>query len=140
MWTRSCLSISCFLSLLCPLSFLQKVWTGRRALKILKKRFYLSLLESVDMWTRSCLSISCFLSFLYPLKYLQKVWTGGQALNILEKKSTSCISLFKNVDMWTRSCFSISCFLSFLVSFKIMSKSVDKWTSNENFENLTACM
>jgi hypothetical protein len=44
------------------------------------------------------------------------------------------------VDMWTRSCFSISCFLSFLVSFKIMSKSVDKWTSNENFENLTACM
>ena len=36
LWTRSCLSISFFLSTLYPLVFIQKVWTGGQALKILE--------------------------------------------------------------------------------------------------------
>ena len=37
MWTRSCLSISTFLSFLYPLKYLQKVWTHGQALNFLKK-------------------------------------------------------------------------------------------------------
>ena len=131
MWTKSCLSISCFLSFLYLLNFLQKVWTGGQAmiiLKILMATICISLFKSVDMWTKSCLSISCFLSFLYLLNFLQKVWTGGQAL---KKNSTQCISLLesiKSVDMWTRSSLSISYFLSFLYPLKYLKKV---WTGGQ---------
>jgi hypothetical protein len=38
------------------------------------------------------------------------------------------------VDMWTRSCLSIPFFSFFLVPLKLLTKSVDRWTSNENSE------
>ena len=36
-WTRSCISILCFLSFLYPPNHFQKVWTGGQVLKVLKK-------------------------------------------------------------------------------------------------------
>ena len=36
-WTRSCISILCFLSFLYPPNYFQKVWTGGQVLKVLKK-------------------------------------------------------------------------------------------------------
>ena len=41
MWTKSCLSISCFLSLLYSLDFLQKVWTGGQALKKINPMYFI---------------------------------------------------------------------------------------------------
>jgi len=40
MWTRSCLSILCFLSFLYPPNYFQKVWTGGQVLKVLKKTIF----------------------------------------------------------------------------------------------------
>ena len=70
LWTRSCFSISCFLSLLYPFIFWQKVWTGGQALKILKilmTTFFLVpfkiFAKNVDGWTRRCFYILCFFLF-----------------------------------------------------------------------------
>ena len=71
---------------------------------------------------------------MYPSQIWQKVWTGGHVINIMKKKfQFPFILLLKSVDMWTRSCLSISCLLSTLYPSKFCQKSVDRWTSNENF-------
>ena len=132
-WTRSCLSISCFLSFLYPFIFCKKCGQVGKVWKLrMKKKSipYILLLESVDMWTRSCLSISFFLSFLYLLKYLQIVWTGGQeavflfqvfflscTLSILCKKcgQVDKVWKFRKKKMWTCKQESFFLYYFFLV-------------------------
>ena len=61
------------------------------------------------------------------------MWTGGQAMNIFEKNnSTAYVLLFKCVDknVYFYFMFSLCC-----VPFTMLTKSVDRWTSNENSEN-----
>ena len=94
------------------------------------------LLESADLWTSSYLSILFLLSTLYPSKIWQK--KCGQVdkkWKFLKKiVLTSCIFLFASVDMWTKRCLSVTCFLSVMYSSQFWQKSVDRWTSNENYE------
>jgi hypothetical protein len=95
---------------------------------------YIFSFESANILARSCLSISCFPSVLQ--NFDKKVWRGGQVMKILKKiVSASCIVLFERVDMWTRRCLSIPYFSFCYVIFTILTKSVDRWTSNENSEN-----
>ena len=134
MWTRSCLCISCFLSFLYLLKYLQKVWTGGQALSFLRKKCQLHVFHFSKVWI--CGQEAVFLShvfflsfFLVPFNFfLQKVWTCGRALNILKKNSTPRMSLLESVDMWTRSCLSISCFLSLLYAAKYFQKV---WTGGQ---------
>ena len=130
MWIRSCLCVSCFLSLLYPLNFWEKAWTGGQVLNFLKKKinFMYFIFQKCGIWTRSCLSISCFLSFLYSFIFFQKLWTGWTSSEYSEKKSTPCMSLLQSVDMWTISCRSISCFLSFLYPLRYLQKV---WTCGQ---------
>ena len=87
------------------------------------------------MWTKKCLSISHFLLLCTLHNFDKKVWTGGPVMEILKKiVSTSWIFLFASVDMWTKRCLSFSCFLSVMYSSQFWQKSVDRWTSNENYE------
>ena len=159
MWTKSCHSISLLFLYLVPFCFLQKVWTGGQAMKILKflmAPVCISLFKSVDMWTKSCLPILFYFLYLVSLfSFWQRVWTGGQALKLLKIfTATICISLFKSVDLWTRICLCISFLFStlyplvfgkkcgqvdslwkfwkFLMATKCDSlfKSVDMWTRN----------
>ena len=133
MLARSCLSISCFLSVL--QNFDKKVWTGGQVMKILKKvvsASFIFLFESVDMSTRRCLSTSCFSLCYVPFTSLTKSvdrWTSNE--NSEKKILISFILLLESVHMWTRYCLSISFFLSTLYPSKFWQKSVDRWTSNE---------
>ena len=84
-WTRSCLSISYFLSFLYPLKYLEKVWTGGQELWVFWKKGMYFIIQKCGHVDKKLFFILCFLCFLYPLIFRQKVWIGGQALNILKK-------------------------------------------------------
>ena len=107
-------------------------------MKIQKKKVLASwifLFESVDSGQK--VPFYFIFSFCYfPFTILtQKVWTGGQVMEILKQiVSTSGIFLFESVDMPTRRCLSISYFLSSMHPSQFCQKSVDRWTSNENYE------
>ena len=75
-WTRSCLSISCFFSFLYPLKYLQKVWTGGRALYILKKKIIPHVFHYSKVWTCGQEAVSLFHVFFLSCtlqNVLQKV-------------------------------------------------------------------
>jgi hypothetical protein len=85
MWTRRCLSISCFLSVCTLHNFDEKVWTGGPVMKILKKSFNL-----LYFTTWQCRLVDKKVSFyfispfyLVHFKILTKVWTGGQVMKNL---------------------------------------------------------
>ena len=122
--------------LLCTLhNFDKKVWTGGPIMKIMKKKSisFILLLESANLWTSSCHSILFLLSTIQ--NFDQKMWTDEKKWKFLKKiVLTSCIFLFANVDMWTKRCLSTTCFLSVMYSSQFWQKSVDRWTSNENYE------
>ena len=120
MWTRACLSISCFLSFLYPPKNVAKNvdrWTSSKNSENLNGNHMYFIIQKCALWTRSCLSISFFLSTLYPLVFFAKSvdrWTSSE--NSEDLMAIVCVSLFKSVEMWTRSCFSIS-FSFYLVPF-----------------------
>ena len=110
-------------------------WTSNGNSEKIVSTSCIFLFASVDMWTRRSLSISCFLSVIYPSQFWQKSvdrWTSNE--NSEKKVSISFILLLESVHLWTSSCLSISFFLlSTLYPSKFWQKSVDRWTSNENF-------
>ena len=70
----------------------------------------------------------------YTLQNFDKnMWIGGQAMKIFEKNnSTVYVLLFKCVDKNVSLYFTFSlCY----VPFTMFTKSVERWTSNENSEN-----
>ena len=87
MWIRSCLCVSCFLSLLYPLNFWEKAWTGGQVLNFLKKKSTscISFFKSVEFGQEAVFPfhvffLSCTLSYFF--KNCGRV---GLALNILKK-------------------------------------------------------
>ena len=106
MWTRICLSISCYVSFIILTKSVDR-WTSNENSEKRKKHLNFSLFESVDLWTRSSLSISCYVSFIILTKNVDR-WTSNENS---EKKRFNLLLLFlKSVDMWSRSCFSLKFF------------------------------
>ena len=136
MWTKRCLSILCFLSVMYSSQFWQKSvdrWTNNENYEKKISISFILFLESANLWTSSCHSILFLLSTIQ--NFDQKMWTDEKKWKFLKKiVLTSCIFLFANVDMWTKRCLSTTCFLSVMYSSQFWQKSVDRWTSNENYE------
>jgi hypothetical protein len=87
-----------------------------------------------ELFKRNCFSTSCFVSVLQNSD--KKVWTGGQVMKIQKKiVSASCIFLFESVDMWTKGAFLFHVFFLLCSLHNVDTKSVDRWTSNENSFN-----
>ena len=89
------------------------------------------------VWTRGQVMKILFISlFLLPYtlqNFDKNMWIGGQAMKFFEKNhSTVYILLFKCVDKNVSLYFTFSfCY----VPFTMLTKSVERWTSNENSEN-----
>ena len=104
-WTRMCLSISCFLSVMSPSQCWQKVWTGGQVMKILKKRSNMFYFYFLKVWTFVQEAVFLFhiffLSFLYPSFFLQKSVDRWTSKKNSEKKHQSplsyCLTCGQNV-------------------------------------------
>ena len=81
---------------------------------------------------KSCLPISSFHSFFYPsTKFYKNCGQVDKKENSKKTISSSFILSCQSLDFGQEAAFL---FYVFFMSFKKLAKSVDWWTSNENYE------
>ena len=138
MWTRSCLCISCCLSFLYPPKHFQKVWTGGQVLKVLKKNNLICFIIRKCRHVDKKLSFYFMFSFfLVPSKLFSKSvdrWTSSES----SEKNNFHLMYFIIIKwgLVEKKLSLYFIFSLFCVPSKIFSKSMDRWTSSENFDFL----
>ena len=141
LWTRSCLSTSCFLSFVYLPKYFQKVWTGGHAQKSLKKNypnyFKLRTCQHEVVFLFHVSFLSCTLQNVFKkCGQVDKFWKFWKKHNF-----NLIFFIFKKCGHVDKKLSFYFIFSFFLVLCKIFSKSVDRWTSSENSEKkLTKCI